>query len=182
MSFSPRTATSRRRARRILALTAILGATLAPAAQADTSSASVDRLSAGVGCDFGTHTASADASILLNQSRFPNGAQFAIRYFYWNVDSSLRRTSALGYTGWGLGRIGAQTVWHDSYFTGRFSTVQSFMTAETQLPARGAFRVGVQVAVWNGIAYEYTTTAADGYVVARYNSRVSPSSGTYCQA
>lgn len=182
MSFTSRPSSSRRRARRILALTAIFGATLAPAAHADTSSGSVDRLSAAVGCDFGTHVASADASILLNQRRFPNGAPFAIRYYYWNVDSSLRRSSAFGYTGWGLGRIGAQTVWHDSYFTGSFSTVESFLTADTPLTVRGTFRVGVQVAVWNGSAYEYTSTPADAYVVTHSGNHLSPGTGTYCQA
>ena len=72
-------------------------------------------------------------------------------------------------------------IWHDSYLTGTFSTVEPFTTGDTWLNARGAFRVGVQVGVWNGSAYEYATTRADSYTVSRNGYRVAPSSGTYCR-
>ena len=168
-------------ARRSAAVALVGAATLAPAAHAESSSSSVGSLKGFIECDFGTHRTAAGATILLNQSRFPNGAYFAIRYFSWGVDSSLRRNTALRYTGWGSGYMPAQTVWHDSYLTGTWSTVEPFVTADTWLYRRGAFRVGVQVGVWNGSAYEYTTTAADSYVVKHNGYRVSPSSGTYCR-
>jgi len=165
----------------IATVTALLGS-IAPAARAESSSASVGSLKGFVTCDFGTHRTAAGASILLDQARFPNGAAFTIRYFTWGVDSSLQRNTALRYTGWGYGTIGPQTVWHDSYLTGSFSTVQPTSTGDTWLSRRGAFRVGVQIGVWNGSAYEYTTTRADSYVAMRNGYRVSPSSGTYCRA
>jgi hypothetical protein len=167
--------------RRCLAIALVGAAAVAPAAHAEGSSSSVPSLKGYVECDFGTHRTAAGANILLDQARFPNGAYFALRYFTWGVNSSLRRNTPLHYTGWGRGFMPAQTVWHDSYLTGSFSTVQPFMTADTWLYRRGAFRVGVQVGVWNGSDYEYTTTAADSYVVKHNGYRISPSSGTYCR-
>ena len=154
----------------------------APAAHAEASSSSVASITGYVACDFGTHLTTASTSIMLNQARFPNGARFALRYFTWRVDSSLRRISPLSYTGWGYGTMAPQTVWHDSYLTGSFSTVQAFVSGDTRLTARGAFRVGVQVGVWNGSAYEYTATRADSYTVSHNGYRVAPASGTYCRA
>ena len=145
-------------------------------------SSSVENISSHTTCYTGTRTAYMNASLMLNQARFPNGAYVSNRYRYYWVNTSGYRTSPIYATAYGPARFvdTSSTV---------YDAVGSPMTANNPTPLPGTTVAGTgkihviyDVAVWNGRAYEYTSIQPSTYKTYYYGSYGGTSAvNSFCQ-
>ena len=133
-----------------------------PIGAGDAPSSSVDTILSNTTCYPDSHRMDLAGEIVLNQGRFPNGAWVANRYFYYAVDGSGNQTSQSVATRW-RGPQFLNTWRADSDFYGSwYMSVFKPLYGET-IQGTGRMHAVLQVAVWNGASYEYTTVYPESY-------------------
>jgi hypothetical protein len=151
-------------ARAAVTIGAAIAATMvAPSTAHAAISSSVENIVSQTSCHTGTRTAYMNGNLMLNQSRFPNGAYVSNRYRYYWVNTSGARTTPIYSTAWSAARFTdtSRTV---------YDSVGQPMTMNDPTPMPGATVSGtgkvhviIDVAVWNGAAYEYTSVRPNTY-------------------
>jgi hypothetical protein len=163
MPTRPRHAIRRIAAASVLTIGCALGAIISPTPAEAALSSSVEAIVSQTSCHTGTRTVYMNANLMLNQNRFPNGAYVSNRYRYYWVDAGGHRTTAVYPTAWTAARFidTSKTV---------YDSIGQPMIMNDPTPLPGTTRTGtgyvhviIDVAVWNGSAYEYTSVRPNTY-------------------
>lgn len=167
-----------------IASVAFTGVGLLTAAPASASSAYPNgTVTATAECNFDSHRMDMEGTVQLSD-RFSGGAWVASRSVYWRINPATRqRISTVGSTDWQLSWVQPAVDPNASTLEGNvdFFAGQSSAVPTVTVDQLGQLQVMLQVAVWNGAAFEFlgvdTVSTYDNYSQYGYYSQNS-----YCAA